>query len=577
MGIRISSVQSRDQVDIKSMPQPDLQTVQMPDPIPKDLGENMRGYADFIEKKEREALRNARNIRNAMVKNKFSDFETAATLKVLDAQGENTFKAGDEAGKELKKNLEKEMQKLPAESRAEYSNFANDSIQRFNKTAQGRMITEGRKAGEESFKKSANDITSRTVLNAYDPNLFEVGLQELDQITEAHSQLTIGDESPRAKELTEIHKREARSTVILKTVETLAASGDTQKANEIAQQYKDTLSAGDLTKAYKLLSDGKKKKDLDSAKALSDSAFGTFGDDEISARKFISESTTDGQLASDALSMYSANAAAKVRSEKRQRKETFGEVQSKILKTGRMSPEDMAKLDPQDLRAAFELQGKVSRGELIPRNNAVWNRMLEMYVDEPSRFARQTFTDLQHQLPNTDMNTLFRLRDKLLEPTAEKFKPASFSYILNKALATVTAKPGSQKRVQEQAALRDIYVTAFNNAQASLGERGTQADMAKAIEEEMALKTQRMSDNRTLWDKITFKPVDMQPQPSPAQKGAKKFNTNATPPTLDKYTPSDRKRLQDEFRKRFKREITTVELLRALSKLRDQGNIQTLD
>lgn len=574
MGIRLNSIQSRDQVDIQNTPTPKTQYLREDSPIPDNLAKTVDKYADFMEKKEAAALRNAQNIRSAMVKNKFADFENQATIKVLEAQGENTYEAGDLAGKELQKNIEKEMGKLPPQYRTEYANFAQDSIQRFNKTAQGRMISEGRKAGEEAFKRRSEDLSGRAVLNAYDKQAFETSLQDLDQTVEQHTQLTVGDESPRARELMNIHKQQARSNVIVKTVETLSASGDVAKATEIAQEYKDSLTADDLTKTYKLLADGKVKRDLDTAKTLSDTALATFGDDETAALDFINKSTTDGRLARDATSTYTARVAAQTRAQERQRRETFGDLQTKVIKTGMISNEDMAKLDSRDAKALRELQVKVSRGELIPRNARVWNEMQRMFVEEPSKFSEQTFSNLQDKLPNTDINTLMRMRTSLLDPTADKFKANNSAYIQSKYLRQIKAKPGTNRYIEESSAIRDLYTTAFLNAKANLGERGTQTEIDNAIEEEMAVKTLRMKDTRGIVDRIMFRPPNMQPQPAPATKGSLRFNSKISSPLLDDYEKKDQDEAQAMAMRGHGRKMTEPELLNYLSRRADQGIIK---
>lgn len=577
MGIRITSIQSRDQVDIQN-PQagPKTALIREDNPIPKGLGDTVDKYADFIQKKEAEALRNTRNIRAAMVKNKFADFENQATTKVLDAQGENTFKATDVAGQELKKNIAKELEKFPAQYRTEYANFAQDSIQRFNKTSQGRMISEGRKAGEEAFKRRSEDLTGRTVLNAYDPQEFQTSLLELDQTVEQHSQLTIGDESPRARELINIHKKEARSTALIKTVETLAASGDVTKANQIAQEYKDSFTANDLTKAYKLLEEGKVKRDLDTAKSLADTALSNFGDDEAAGLQWIRQSTQDGRLSRDAGSDYTAMVSAQRRTDLAKRKETFGDMQSKVLGGQRLTTEDYAKLDAGDAVKIRELQVKVSRGETIPRNSAVWNRMQDMFVNEPEKFAQQSFNDIQYQLPNTDMNTLRRMRTSLLDPLAEKFKPQGSNYIRSEFLRQIKAKPGTSRYQEEVAAINDMYTTAFLNGKAALGERGTQAELDSFIREEMAVKSLRLKDNRNVISRIFSdpKPSDMVTVPSPAQKGSKRFNTGARSPILGDFEQKDQDAAQATAVKEHGRRMTETQLINYLSRRADKGIIK---
>jgi len=578
MGIRINSIQSRDQVDIQNPQMAKTPLLKNDSPIPENLGAPLEKYADFIQKKEAAALKNAQNIRSAMVKNKFADFENQATIKVLEAQGENTFKAGDIAGQELKKNIAKELEKVPVQYRTEYANFAQDSIQRFNKTSQGRMISEGRKAGEEAFKRRSEDVTGRAVLNAYDKQAFEVDLQDLDSTVEQHTQLTMGSESPRAKELMGIHKKEARSTAIIKTIETLTASGDVAKATEIAQDYKDSLTANDLTKAYKFLDDGKKKRDLDTAKTVADDIYATYGDDEVAAFDAISKSTSDGQLARDIQTNYTARAAAQRRGDNEKRKQTFGDVQSQIIKTGQFTTEMRMSLDPRDAKAAQELYVRVSRGELIPRNNAVWNRMQRMFVDEPTKFSQQTFTDIQYQLPNTDINSLRRMQSTLLDPIADKFKPSGSSYILQKYLRQITAKPGTSRYIQEEAAIREMYTNNFLNAKANLGDRGSQEELDRAIDEGMAASTVKTRDSRNIIQRIWSdpKPVDMKPVPTPTEKGKKKFVANPAVPEYNQYYPEDVQKVRDYLKKQKKGIAPTdPELIGVLSSLRDKKQIRT--
>lgn len=574
MGIRISSIQSRDQVEVKSMPETKTQMINTGDPFPKGVTKPLEDYADFLDKKQAEALRNAQNVRSAMIKNKFADFASEATMRVMEAEGENTFKAGDEAGKQLKKNITKELEKVPAEYRTEYANFGNDSISKFNRTAQGRMITEGRKAGEVAFKKRAEDLTSQAVLAAYDPEEFEISLRELDATTEQHSQLTIGGESPRAKEVMEQQKKAARSTVIMKTVETLSASGDVAKASQIAQTYKKTLSAEDLAKTYKILSDGKVKRDLDTAKSESDTLFERYGTNERAAAADVAKNIQDGRLARDILTNYSARVAADRRYEDRSRKETFGDIQSQIIKTGQFTPEMGAKLSPVDYQRAMSLYVKVSRGELVPRNHRVWNAQLAMYIAEPSKFKTQNFSHLQDQLPNTDVNKLMNLQKQLLESVPEKFTPKGSNHILNKWLRTITAPPGSSKKIQQEAAMRDAFLTAFENARANLGERGTQADIDKQIELDMAQYNIKYKDQRNPLKRFFgIGEPDMQAQPSAAQKGAKNFNSGAPPVAFSTYPSEAVTKVRSYMKTKVGREATDQEVLKALSKLREQGKL----
>lgn len=579
MGIRISSIQSRDQVDIKDPPVSNVNSIKMRNPIPEGIEKPLEGYADFIDKKEQKALRDSQNIRSAMIKNKFADFQNEATMKVMEAEGENTYKAGDIAGKELRDRMNKELEKVPAQYRTEYSNFANDSITGFNKAAQGRMISEGRKAGEKTFTKRADDLTGKIVLAAYDSDERKVLLQELDATTEQYSSLTIGDESPAAKELIETSKRAARSTAIVKTIETLTASGDVSAAKGIAQEYKDTLTSGDLTKAYKYLAEGKKKRDLDTAQVESNKLFDIFGNNEAAASAAVAKMAVDGQLAGDILTRYTARVAGTVRAEERQRKEVLGAAQSKIIGGEILTNEDYAKVDARDAVALRTLQVKVSRGELVERDVPTYNKMLSMYISQPEKFSRQTFTDLQDKLPNTDINTLRRLQEKTLDPLTQNQKIGGFSYILNKYIGTIKAKPGTNRNIEESAAYRDFFTRSYSEAITKLGDRATNAEIANEIEKSMAVYSVKQKDTRNIFQKMWGSPKEMEDVPSAAVKGAAKFKNdpNKKPPTLKSYSPSDIQRMQEATKRKRGRTLNQLELLRALDILRERGQIQTID
>lgn len=573
MGMRISSIQAREQVDIKDMPTgPQTKSLEVNlNPIPKELPQQLDRYADFIAKKEAAALKNAQNVREAMVRNKFADFESEATLKVMEAQGENTYKATDDAGKKLKEKMEKELMKVPAQYRTEYQNFADDSIRNFNKTSQGRMITEGRKAGEEAFKRRGEDLTSKIALNAYDKNEFEVGLQNLDQTVEAHTQLTMGADSPRAQELADVHKKQAKSTAIIKTLEVLTASGDVRKAKEIAQGYEASLTSKDRATAYKLLEEGKKKRDYDTAKAEGDRLWDVLGNDESAAAAAIAKLTTDGQLARDIQANYSARVAIEKRAAEKQRKDTFGDVQSSIIKTGRFTTEDRMKLDPLDVKAAQELYVKVSRGELIPRNNAVYNKMIDMYIYEPSKFSQETFKDIQWQMPGDDIKYLRRLQEKLIDPAADRFKPTSYSYILQEAIKGIRAKKGSAKYEQDLAYLQEAFTEAYNNSIAASGERPDPSELGRKIRENFALATMKMEDQRTLWEKVTFRDKKMAPaQQSPADKAAPRFNSGAEPAALADYPEGLKERIRKSYLKSKGKNISNENLLKTLVHLKNK-------
>jgi len=583
MGIRISSIQSREQVGIQNMPTPTPNPVKIGNPIPEGIEKPLLGYADFIQKKEAQALKNAQNIREAQVKNKFADFETAATMKVLDAQGENTYKAGDEAGKELRKNIAKELEKLPVQYRTEYANFGNDSINRFNKTSQGRMISEGRKAGEEAFKKSSENVTSRIVLSAYDSDEFKVSLQELDKLSDQHSTLTMGDESPRAQEMMVIQRNEARSTAIVKTIETLAASGDVQKASEIAQEYKGTLSSGDLTKAYGYLKEGKKKRDLDGAKAEADQAMSIYtSGGEREAQQYLA-SITDGDKYKLAKSMFDGMVAADLRITDRERKDKVAKVEEIIRKnhaegkSNLLDTETLNTLDSKDAAEVLAYARDVSMGKETQTDSATYNRLYNKWISNPSAFATENLSWYSSKLNRSDRMRLEGLQKLEVEPNTGEMRARDFNYVADeiiKAEVAPTAKIGSKKYLDQSAQIREATLTAFNNAINKLGPRAGKQEVYNEMKKELSTSTLERKDARNLWDRFLGRPKEMEVVPSRTQRNEGTRNRAESRVKVEDFSPELVKEITRRTTEKLGRAPTKAELEQRLQFGFDNGHIQ---
>jgi len=584
MGIRISSIQSRDQVDIQN-PQagPKTPLIRNDSPILENLGAPLEKYADFIQKKEASALKNAQNIRSAMVRNKFADFENQATTKVLDAQGENTFTATDSAGKELKKNLEKELSQFPPQYRTEYANFAQDSIQRFNKTSQGRMISEGRKAGEEAFKRRSEDLTGQVVLNAYDRDAMQTYLLDLDKTVEQHSELTIGSESPRAKELIDIHKKEAKSTAIVKTIETLAASGDVAKAGEIALEYNDSLTAGDLTKAYGYLKEGKKKRDLDGAKSEADQAMSIYTTGgERAAQQYLA-SITDGDKYKLAKGMFDGMVAADLRITDRERKDKVAKVEEIIRKnhaegkSNLLDTETLNTLDSKDAAEVLAYARDVSMGKETQTDSATYNRLYNKWISNPSAFATENLSWYSSKLNRSDRMRLEGLQKLEVEPNTGEMRARDFNYVADeiiKAEVAPTAKIGSKKYLDQSAQIREATLTAFNNAINKLGPRAGKQEVYNEMKKELSTSTLERKDARNLWDRFLGRPKEMEVVPSRTQRNEGTRNRAESRVKVEDFSPELVKEITRRTTEKLGRAPTKAELEQRLQFGFDNGHIQ---
>lgn len=582
MGLRLP-IQNRDQVDVQTQ-QPVFSQQSIVTPVKSDLGAPLDKYADVLEKRNIAANKRAYQFLQAKFKNDVDDNVDKATQTVVSAQGENSFIAGDKAGKDLKQNLDKALLTIPEEHRTNFAVFADEGVRRFNKTSQGHQYGEQKKILAETFKQRANYLTDQAALNAYDPQSFDKNLQDLDSITEQYTRNTMGGDpdlkvepSPMVRQAIDIQKQEAKSAAIFKAVSTLVSSDDTSTASQLAERYKSFLTGGDTKKVYDALRKGRVNDKANTAKQLFDEAV-NLGDNKAGADYIRNADVSkDGEVYKQAIGMYQNHLNFNEQQRKELKAQTKADAMDKLRKNGGQLTDGILKsVDPEDKSDLIEYAQKVTRGETIPRNDAVYNNLYDMYLNRPEAFGKLNLQAYRHQMPLQDVDRMEGLQKEIRDPSTTKVTQAAVNditsnIIRDKVATTFGYKTDGYKK--QSAAIRAMGMEVLETVKASLPERASTDEVRKAFLKEMTTRTAKLENKTGWWDGLWGAPENMQPVQEPNVLKDSKYDVNATH-EYDQYDPADVEAYRQEFVNRFSRTPKDAELLKTLRTAKQLGYLK---
>lgn len=442
--------------------------------------------------------------------------------KVLAAKGENAFVEADRAQKKLRYDIDQSIQKTPEKYREKFKLIADREINQFDRPSMGHQYKEQNAVADAVEKQNALDISDRAVLDVYDQSAYLRSIEELKQKVEISTRRKLGGDpnlgvpaSPEVQKVIDLHNREAVSLVHSNAIKSLVANEDMDKAEGLAKWYKKDITAKDMLEVNAILAKGRKNDETNAAFALMNEAMKRNPGDPIGAHNYIRDNSgANGKLYNKARMMYSAEVGLKETLRIQQAHKQLGAVMGEIRKNkGQYSIKDITKnLDPEFHDEAIRFAQSEAQGKNVIRDVKTYNMLNEAYHNQPERFIQlmTNANSYRGRLPKEDISEFESKLKEVQDPVTNRMTVRDFSYIRDRIVKDTVATKFNPKddEYKKEAANIDAQLSkVFRDVKASMPERSSKEEIAKAVEHEMYLKI-HTEEGKYWWskDKTVFTP-----------------------------------------------------------------------
>ena len=585
MGFRApEGIQTRETVSVQETRLPADRSASSIPQISTSIYDSASKSISAMSEEAQKAKKTSENYILTKFKNDSDIAADEATNEVFSARGQNSFTAGENAGKKLQRNMDKLLATVPEELRDRANLYANVAINDHNKKSQAYMLKQGREVMDGIYKTRAALLTDQAALAAYDEKTFNTKLKQIDYTTNEYvRQLRGGDPSIGAPVSAEVEleikaqQLEAKSTAVYKTIEALVSQSDVKTAEYYAKTYEGITTSSDRVRINALLKKGRDNAVDDAALGIMNQAL-KMGHNEVGAKRLIQDlSGGNAKLYKSAVNLYDNARSTALKQENENRDRALSRSYEEIRKGGIV---DMKKIDPRDRAKVEEFMRRNSTGDYNSRNPEVHAYLYDMMRTNPTRFSDPTLTNINaysYGLAKSDVDFFNKAQQSMQDPTVNKFKINDVNDIVNDFINTdIRAKYSPTKSKEKyyagQAEYRQLAMEVLDEVKASMGERASLADVRKKFSQEFEIRTRPLTDKRSWWQFWKDPEIVAEPRENVILKAGEANVQGGS--LLDKYPANEVETTRIKFLNSMgyapseEELIQSIEGVRALRKLR---------